>query len=163
MARGRADVLRVGVDVGGFRALQRVRGAGPALVDEQDVALAMHAIEGRGVVNVESGGRGARPAGDHRQRVGLGRHVQRRHDGDVQLDVAALRRVRIFRHRHMTASRGCAACAAGILEPARRQDQRRRRGRRGGEPGAEQRRAQTKDHPAPFGGGSARPASASVA
>jgi len=54
-----------------FRAVEAVGGAGAALVDEHDVALAQNALEGSGHRGVEAARRLAGTAGEHEQRVRL--------------------------------------------------------------------------------------------
>ena len=67
-------------------AIHRCRLPGAALIDEQNVAVAPHAFESAGKSRVELHGALAGAAGERHQRVGFGREVERRNNGDPQFD-----------------------------------------------------------------------------
>src|SRR2546430_8860218 len=91
---------RVGGDLGLARAVQplrvrlaieAVRCSGAALVDEDDVALAVNAREGARHGGIERAGRRSRAAGQDEERVGLLAPADRRHARHVQGNVPARR------------------------------------------------------------------------
>ena len=59
---------------------------GAALIDEQNVAVAPHPFESTGKCRIELHGALAGAARERHQRVGFGRKVERRHNGDPQFD-----------------------------------------------------------------------------
>ena len=71
-------------------AVERVRLAGAALIDEDDVAIVLHARNNVADGLGELGGALAGAAGEEEERIGLRISAQRRQDDDVQVDLAAL-------------------------------------------------------------------------
>ena len=71
-------------------AVERVRLAGAALIDEDDVAIVLHALEDRANSFCELRGALAGAAGQEEQRIRLRIGAQRRQHDDVQVDLASL-------------------------------------------------------------------------
>ena len=71
-------------------AVERIRLAGAALIDEDDVAIVLHAAEDLADHLGQLGGALAGSAGEEEQRIGLRIGAERRQHDDVQIDLAAL-------------------------------------------------------------------------
>jgi hypothetical protein len=95
-----------------------MRPAGAALVDEDDVARAAHAIEGPGRRGVEIDRRRARPARDQEQRIVRLVETDRRHACDEQLDLAAGGLIRILGNQDLSAFGRHGVQAREVLEAA---------------------------------------------
>ena len=94
---GLLDVVLAFHDVVIERTVHAFRAAGAALVQKQDVPVTAQRLERRGILRIELNGATARPTGKWHHRVRLGFEVERRHDGDGQLQLAGLRSGRIQR------------------------------------------------------------------
>ncbi len=95
-------------------AIEPVRAAGAALVHEDDVAIAAHALERAGGRGVQIHRRSAGTARDQEQRIGLLVEADGRYARDEQFDGAAPGLVRIFGNAHARRIRRSApACAPG--------------------------------------------------
>ncbi len=79
-------------------AVEGIGGAGAALIDEYNVALALDTPERSRDACVERTRRLSRPAGEDEERIGLLAAADRRHAGHVQSDPAAARVLRILGH-----------------------------------------------------------------
>ena len=85
-------------------ALERVRAAGAALVDEHDVAPRVDLVQHRQHLPPGAGGGLAGATREDEHRVGLLVARDRRDDREADLDGLALRLVRVLRHRHRAAA-----------------------------------------------------------
>ena len=99
-------------------AVEAMRTARAALVDENDVAIAAHAIERARRRGVQIHGRCARPAGDQEQRIGFLVEADRRHARDEQIDLPSVRLLVVLRHRDACALGGQRQHARRMFEPA---------------------------------------------
>ena len=110
-------------------AVEAIRTAGAALVDQHDVAIAAHAVEGRRGGGVQIHRRGAGTAGDQEQRVGGLVETDGGYARDEQIDLAPVRLVGFFGDRQRAAFRRQRQHARRMLETAGLE---RERGSRGG-------------------------------
>ena len=85
-------------------ALERVRAAGAALVDEHDVAPRIGLVQHRQHLPSGAGGGLAGATREDEHRIGLLVASDRRDHREADLDGRALRLVRILRHRHRAAA-----------------------------------------------------------
>ena len=140
--RGQA-ALRTGGDVGEtgareaggvVRAVEPVRAAGAALVEEHDVALAADARKHRCDRGVERGGRSARAAGEHEHGIGRGAAADGGHPRHAQGDVPPGRPCRVFGHLQRAALRGQHGQPQRMLELTRGEGKPGRAARRSCEP-----------------------------
>ena len=93
-------------------AVERVRSPGAALVDQDHVALAQHAMKRGGDLRKSLQGGLPRAAGQHHDRVGLGPLARRRDAGDLQVDRATVGPAAVLRH-----SQRAALCRHGGWQP----------------------------------------------
>ena len=99
-------------------AIEPMRTARATLVDENDVAIAAHAIEWTRREVYKIHGRGARPTGDQKQRIGFLVEADRRHARDEQIDLASVGLLGVLRHRDARALGGQRQHARRMFEPA---------------------------------------------
>jgi hypothetical protein len=105
-------------------AVEGMRFAGPALVDQDDVAVAQHVAEH--LADLTGQLRGALPgsAGEEYQRIRLLRAAERREDDDVEANPSARLRLPVLEHLETAAIR----VDGGFLDVARLQPLERRPG-----------------------------------
>src|SRR6185295_2283684 len=85
--------------------VERVRAARAPLIDEDDVALALHTCKGRCDEGVEIGGSLSGPASENEKRVGGCAPVERCDNSDVEIDLARVRVIAVLRNLERSAAR----------------------------------------------------------